>query len=86
MGVFTWSLMYCANDLPFHVDISIGLAPNDADSRNRANSALKSRVADVDRVCNTYRLPGGIIDVQLLPEQTHSGALAMNDPPARSQL
>jgi hypothetical protein len=77
--------MYCANDFPFHDATSVGVAPNDADSRNRATSALLLREPDTDLVVSTYLLPGGIVEVQVPPLHVHSGKEAVKVPPARSQ-
>ena len=64
----------------------MGFAPNDADSRNRASSALKSSpVSVIERVCRTYLFPAGMVDEHDDPEQTHSGEPAVKEPPARSQ-
>ena len=72
--------------MPFHDDKSLGFAPNDADSRNRASSALKSSpVEDIDLVCSTYLFPAGMVVEHDDPAQTHSSDPAIKEPPARSQ-
>jgi hypothetical protein len=78
--------MYCANVFPFHEASSVGVTPNDADSRNRAISALLLRDPDTDLVVSTYLTPGGIVEVQLPPLHVHSGKVLVKAPLARSQL